>query len=219
MAGCLSRLGELIGSSTLELELLLRSDAPEEFEAITPKVLLPATSFNTEADANRLWETVAAQLIDDGVGPANALQEADAIFEELALNAAQHSLSPSGCSAIVECVLSDGGVFYVIGVADAGIGIPSSLRKNRRYEQVANDDEAVALATEPDVTGTMENRGVGLYHVKERVLAYRGELSIISGGGFFMIRGGELISGGSTGMANPYRGTIVLAALPIPPIA
>jgi hypothetical protein len=73
---------------------------------------------------------------------------------------------------------------------------------------------------EIDVTGTMEPRGVGLYHVTERVRAYRGELAIISGGGYLMVEEGKApILGDLEELGHPpYEGTIAIVSIPIPPV-
>ena len=153
--------------------------------------VVPVTRFWTEADANALWETVALNLINNNVGPANVWPEVDGVFEELALNAAQHSGSQQGSYGTVEIDVSDDGIVYIIGIADAGIGIPASLRGNLEYASIANDEDAIFRATQLDVTGTMEPRGAGLHHVVVIVRAFGGELTIISGEGYLMVRGGQ----------------------------
>ena len=180
--------------------------------------LLPVTEFGTEDEANSLWEQVALNLINDGVGPGNARTDVDGIFEELALNAAQHSRSALSCRATLECFVSDDEIVYVAGVNDAGVGIPTSLRNNPEYQGILDDSEAIARATEQDVSGTTQQRGAGLYHVTERVQAYRGELAIVAGGGFLMVRdGGEPTLGSLDALGlPPYDGTIALVSLPIP---
>ena len=107
---------------------------------------------------------------------------------------------------------------FVVGVADAGIGIPSSLRRNPEYEFISDDQDAILRATESEVTGTMEPRGIGLYHVTERVKAFRGEMAMISGAGFLMVKGGEdLVLGNLADLGiTPYGGTIALVTLPVP---
>lgn len=56
--------------------------------------LLPPTRFSTEVQANALWERAAIELMERKVGPVEIRTDIDGIFEELALNAAQHSRSP-----------------------------------------------------------------------------------------------------------------------------
>lgn len=189
--------------------------------------VLPPTRFRTEDEANAVWERVAIELDERGTGPSNVRTDVDAIFEELALNAAQHSQAQEMCYGLVEVDghrrqrplrRSDGELLYVVGLSDGGIGIPNSLRQNPLYSTITNDKDAILRATDMDVTGTNQERGAGLYHVMERVRAYSGELLIISGYGFLRV------SGGSDPMINNlnedgnlyHYGTVVLAALPVP---
>ena len=118
----------------------------------------------------------------------------------------------------MEIDFSDDAIVYVIGIADGGIGIPASLRGNLEYASIANDEDAIFRATELDVTGTMEPRGAGLHHVIEKVRAFGGELTIISGESFLMVKGGqEPILGRMVELGRlPYQGTTVLVGLPIP---
>ena len=189
--------------------------------------LLPITKFRTEDQANAVWERVAIALDERGIGPANVRTDVDAIFEELALNAAQHSQAQDMCYGVVEVDdrsrrravrRSDGEILYVIGVSDGGIGIPNSLRRNHLYSDITSDKDAILRATEMDVTGTDQQRGAGLHHVIERVRAYRGELLIISGYGFLRVSaGGDPITDDLSEDGSKYQyGTAVLVALPVP---
>ena len=196
-------------------------------ERIQGSPLLPMTRFRTEHQANAVWERVAMELDERGNGPGNVRTDVDSIFEELALNAAQHSHSKEQCYAIVEmdgqrrlrtARRSGGDILYVVGISDGGIGIPESLRANPRYAHIASDKDAILRATELDVTGTAEQRGAGLHHVMERVRAYQGQLIILSGAGYLSV-----LSGGTPTVADlsdsseMYRhGTTVLVALSVP---
>lgn len=85
--------------------------------------LLPITKFRTEDQANAVWERAAIALDERGTGPANVRTDVDAIFEELALNAAQHSQAQDMCYGVVEVDgrrrrravrRSDGEILYMI---------------------------------------------------------------------------------------------------------
>ena len=219
MTGCIHRLTEELPDIDPEMEWLMQSDG-RGYMDLPDIAVLPTTRFRTEEEANALWERTSQSLIDCNAGPSNICQEIDAIFEELALNAAQHSFSSVGCSATVECFTSEDEIVFIVGIADAGIGIPTSLRRNPEYESISDDEDAILRATEMDVTGTMESRGVGLYHVTEVVRAYRCELAIVSGTGFLMVKEGEALSLGNLEELghSPYDGTIAIVSLPIPPI-
>ena len=152
------------------------------------------------------------------IGPSNVWLIVDSIFEELALNAAQHSNSQASCCATVECFRSEDEILYVIGVVDLGIGILSSLRHNPEYQHIYDEYDAISRALELDVTGTLEPRGAGLHYVTERVQNSLGELVIISGDGFLMIRNGRGSFRGDfvaqTWSSHP--GTLALIAIPVP---
>ena len=218
MAACMRRLNYPRPGSTGITRLVMEAGSSHELDPTLPDItMLGVAEFSTEAEANSLWERVVLDLINHGVGPGNVRTDVDGIFEELALNAAQHSCSPLPCRATLECFTSGDEIVYILGIADAGVGIPVSLRSNPAYAHLANDAEAIARATEQDVTGTTQQRGAGLHHVMERVRAYRGELTIISGAGFLMVRdGGEpVLSSFDAPNLPPYDGTIGLVSLPI----
>ena len=206
-------------SSEAELEFLIDFSHDEIVGSSIPdKVILPVTEFSTETEANEIWGRVELSLTANGLGPPNIWPDVDGILAELVFNAAQHSFSRTGCSAAVEIYLTDFETVYVIGVADAGIGILSSLRKNPTYGQIGSDTNAIYRATELGVTGTEEQRGVGLHFVAERVRAYSEELAIISGEGYLIVKaGGEPTMGNLKELDMPYHGgTMALVSLPIP---
>ena len=181
-------------------------------------LILSASTFRTEGEANSLWETVAENLMQHNVGPANVWPIVDSVFAELALNAAQHSASQEGCCATVECLTSEDEILYVIGVMDYGIGIPSSLRNNPEYQHINDEYDAISRALELDVTGTLEQRGAGLHHVVNSVKESAGDLAIISRGGYLIIQKGDDPSQGDINAQDWALdpGTLVLAAIPIP---
>lgn len=180
--------------------------------------ILPASTFRTEGEADSLWATVDENLTQHSVGPANVWPIVGSIFEELALNAAQHSASPAGCCATVECLTSEDEILYIIGVVDLGIGILSSLRNNPAYQHINDEYDAISHSLELDVTGTLEQRGAGLHHVTSRVKESAGDLTIISRDGYLIIRNGNGPFRGDFIAQNwsSHPGTLVLAAIPIP---
>ena len=219
MSDCMIRLTATLDKASPEIQWLVLAGADEEVGQDDLDVtILPITKFRTEQEANAIWEKASQALVDFNTGPSNTWHEIDGIFEELVLNAAQHSYSPAGSSATLECFTFEDETVFLVGVADAGIGIPKSLRKNPEHKPVLDDEAAILRATEIDVTGTLESRGVGLYHVMERVRAYRGELMIISGSGYLMVRSGEdPVLGNLEDLGYPsYPGTIAITSIPIP---
>lgn len=219
MAGCLERLQEphvpSAHTSWLIRQVLGVTDV------VQASTLLPVTRFRTEDEADAVWERVAIELDERGVGPGNLRTDVDAIFEELALNGVQHSDSKDGCYGVVELSDSertDGEVSYVVGLSDDGIGVPDSLRKNPVYSGITSDKAAILRATDMDVSGTDQQRGAGLYHVLDRVKAYRGELVIVSGSGFLSVLLGQeaVVCDLSDEGDITHPGTVVLASLSVP---
>ena len=71
-----------------------------------------------------------------------------------------------------------------LAVADNGIGIPAHLRRNPTYADIGEDDDAIAKALRPGVSGTRDKRGFGLFDVLyETSQVADGEMVIYSGGG------------------------------------
>jgi len=128
-----------------------------------------------------LWPRVRAQLGD----PAVARRMFD-ILGELVDNAATHGWSRAGvfvCAQIHTGTTTslDPGIW--VAVADGGVGIPEHLRRNARYASIAADEELLALARKPGVTGTADRRGYGLWETLEAAAAI--------GSGQVMIRSGN----------------------------
>lgn len=224
-----ARLAELIGCMGGVSRPLLESDhnydALVEFAfgevpyRIEPdNILLPVTRFHSETEAISIWEQVEDQLAAQRIGPSNTWPDVDGIFAELALNAAQHSFSEAGCTATLESTVIESETVFIIGIADAGIGILSSLRRNPELTNITNDESAISSATQLGVSGTREQRGVGLHFVAERIRVYSGELLIVSGSGLLLILGGHglMLKNFTPATSLRYNGTAVLAALPIP---
>ena len=107
---------------------------------------------------------------------------------------------------------------YSVGVVDLGVGILSSLRNNPLYRHINDEYDAISRALELDVTGTLEQRGAGLHHVTSRVQEASGDLAILSGDGFLIIRNGDgPFRGDFVAQSwSSHPGTMVLAAIPVP---
>ncbi len=220
MEDCTNRLLAPLVPNSRGSEWLANLEASsQQFHGYVPDTtILPASIFRTEGEANSLWERVAENLIQHKIGPSNVWPIIDSIFEELALNAAQHSASQAGCCATVEHFVSGDEILYVVGVVDLGIGILSSLQHNPTYQHINDEYDAISRALELDVTGTLELRGAGLHYVTERVQNSSGELVIISGDGFLMVRNGRGPFRGDFIAQNwsSHPGTLVLVAIPVP---
>lgn len=177
--------------------------------------VLPLTRFGSVADVERIADDLELAV---GHRPAGTHEEMYGVFYELALNAVQHSQSAMGRYVILERGADTrDGVAHVLGVADLGIGIPASLRRNPHFSHVQNDADAIALATELHITGTGEaHRGIGLDHVINVVKDWRGDCSIISGSGYLNIRNGIEVEKGNLNSADRISGTVAVVTLTAP---
>ena len=181
-----------------------------------PVVLLPVTRFDSADDSESLIERATLALHQNGVGPANVRNEIADIFDELTMNAAQHSRSRTGCYATIEYNAAGSQIVYFVGIIDSGIGIRTSLQNNPNLRNTLNDADAIAYATELGVTGTSAQRGVGLDYVTSRVRAYGGNLDIVSSAGYLSVTtSGETVLG-EFPSAGRLAGTLALVTLTVP---
>ena len=184
----------------------------DEFGAVTP--VLPLTRFGSVTDVERIANDLELAAVS---GAVRTHEEMYGVFYELALNAVQHSESAVGCYAIVEQgVDADGRPTHLLGVADYGIGIRAALIGNPAFAAVANDADAIALATELHVTGTGDpSRGLGLDHVMNVVRMWRCNCIIISGAGYLDVRDGGVTTQGSLDAGESVAGTVAVITLSV----
>lgn len=107
-------------------------------------------------------------------------------FGELCDNATTHSGgSPIYVAAQRYSGLTSGAPPRLeLAVADNGVGIPNHLRQNPVYSAIESDEDAIAKALQPGVSGTRERRGYGLHDVLyETSQVADGEMVIYSGMG------------------------------------
>jgi hypothetical protein len=146
-----------------------------------PKTILPITHFETTADAVNVTNTAFARLQSAHLGAANLTPVVTELFSELALNAAQHSESQVGSFGCVQFFESS--PRFSCTVADGGIGVLASLRRNEALRsRVSYDWDALELAIRERVSGTGDpHRGIGLYGVSEDVRRPEHSLLLHSG--------------------------------------
>lgn len=150
------------------------------------------------------------------------------VLNELLRNVVQHSQDPLG--GVVGAQLNQGGrntlsPMVQVAVADAGIGIPDSLRS--RHGGLADPNEALNKALWPHIsskfdegeTGSAENAGMGLFFIAEMTKLVGGRLLIAT-------RGATLTLEGDANFENPhgtqhhlerglgYPGTLVAFEMP-----
>ncbi|HHC25486.1 MAG TPA: ATP-binding protein [Desulfobacterales bacterium] len=66
-------------------------------------------------------------------------------------------------------------------ILDTGIGIPQSMRSNRRYSQLTDDLDVVERSSEYGVSSKAEDRGIGLYLLRDVAEKNEAELTVLSG--------------------------------------
>ncbi len=154
------------------------------------KIILPLTRFETTANASALTNTAFDSLQSAHLGAANLTSVVTELFSELALNAAQHSESGIGAFGCVQFVEYQNGPKFTCTVADGGIGVLASLRRNEALRtRVSYDWDALDLAVRERVSGTGDpHRGIGLYGVSEDVRRPGHSLLLHSGLGSLEIK-------------------------------
>ena len=214
------RLSRFALSGADERSFLELRDGRQTFAGVTRQMIaqvLPLTKFRSIDDVERIANDLE---LAPGVGPANVRSEMSGVFYELALNAVQHSKSAVGEYAVLQHMIgADGEVIYVVGVADCGIGIPASLRRNSAFADVQWDGDAIALATELHITGTGDaQRGLGLDHVVQVVKRFGGNFTIISGGGYWYLEEGIRVEKGLLNPTDRLSGTVAAVTISTPPV-
>lgn len=94
-------------------------------------------------------------------------------------------------------------------IYDTGIGIPDSLRSNPKWKTISDDIDAVKRSTEYGVSSKTEDRGIGLYILKDFTEKNKGELSILSGKAQINLAGRTK----DIRLLDQFHGTIVKLAL------
>lgn len=142
-----------------------------------------------EEDVNRVAFEVARLLADEDPRRQSARLTLEYVIIELLRNVIQHSGDELG--GVVGAQLNDRGFHqqkpvFQVAVADAGQGIPRTLR--RQYPEIEDDWVALERAMGPFVSGTfapgrtggLENAGLGLFHISEMAKGLGGRLLIAS---------------------------------------
>ena len=87
----------------------------------------PITRFQSVDDVEQIANNLE---LESGPGLTGTLVEMVGVFYELALNAVEHSEWAAGYYIIRAHSRIAGGIQHTVGIADCGIGIPDSLRRN-----------------------------------------------------------------------------------------
>ena len=205
------KLSQMVSSRAGDSLLCEISDASNMIDGARGVVtrILPITRFDSIDDVESLANGIE---LTHPIGPANVWNEMPGIFYELALNGVQHSQSAAGCYVVLEyATFAPSVVVYAVGVADCGIGIPASLRKNPDFAHIMDDAETIARATELNVTGTGDSaRGVGLNHVMQMVKNLCGNFVLISGAGYLNIVNGLMVTKENVSSTDRLLGTVAV---------
>lgn len=177
------------------------------------KTIMPITHFETTAGASDVTNTAFDRLRCADLGAANLTSAVTELFSELALNAAQHSESEVGAFGCLQFVEYKSSPRFTCTVADGGIGVLASLRRNQALQSRVNYDwDALELAVRERVSGTGDpQRGIGLYGVSEDVRRPGRSLLLHSGLGSLEITE-ELES--SARRTRLFPGTLAYLSIP-----
>lgn len=204
---------------------ILGVDIPENFsrhdpqDNFVPIIAVPAADHDVAPVASRV-----AACVDPSRGePFKLLEFASS---EVILNARQHSGGPGFTSA----QYGPKREIARIGVADAGVGIIESFRRNRspHYVDGMGDLDGIHLAIRPEISSTTHlptayghspNRGVGLSMMRELVAQSFGYMSMISGRAWWYQDGSEEPVSGLLAHGRSFQGTICAIAFQRPQIA
>jgi anti-sigma regulatory factor (Ser/Thr protein kinase) len=175
----------------------------EAFSRHEPQGFAPVADF---AD-DRTAVTAAMHLADALRATATEarLQPLEWSLSELSENVIEHSGRREGSACAQAWKASRQAE---LAIADRGIGIVASLKKNARFAEY-EDEDLVEIVVERGVTVAAEQgKGQGLYFISRMIEANRGELLIYSGGLMFTQRTTEK---SVMRVPSPWPGTIVVA--------
>ena len=140
--------------------------------------LLPLTPLTSFTQVEEISDEIDVKLSGSNLSSVNVYDDVNMAFCELANNAVEHPESPIGAYGFVQHS-ADG---FICAVADGGIGIRSSLMKNRNHcENAKTDTQAIQYALQENISVHGHTRGLGLAQIVEFVLPGGRRLTICSG--------------------------------------
>lgn len=149
------------------------------------------------------------------------------VIVELLRNVVQHSHDPMGGYVYADLWNEESGrPMLQLAVADAGIGIPASLRT--LHPSLSDPEAALEKSLWPHIsgtfeeglTGTQQNAGMGLFFIAEMAKLTGGTLLLASRGSTLLLSGWSDEEGGHTlrfiePRGTGYPGTLVVFELPV----
>ena len=184
---------------------------PEPLPQLRPMVT--CTRFSNESNIDDLADQMEECFRTELAGYGSLVGTCHGIFSELATNVVNHAESAGGY-VLAQQYNYQSGPMVEIAVADCGIGIRASLRKNHKNTLMPSDAEAIELAIQEGVSSLEDNsRGYGLHHVTDDVQKNNDrEMVIRSGHGTMNLQGDGTIA--KANRSPIYSGTIVNIVVP-----
>lgn len=146
---------------------------------------VPLTQIQTSDDL----KNAIANLIPLLHAPPRVADPIKYVFSEMVRNVLEHARSPVGAFVCAQYYRNFDRIS--IGIADAGIGILSSIRQSHA---VRDSREAISLALRPGITGatkriggTESNAGAGLFFTKSIATLSRNFFVIYSGNALYKL--------------------------------
>jgi anti-sigma regulatory factor (Ser/Thr protein kinase) len=135
-------------------------------------------------------------------------------LNELMTNAFDHSESQRGCYVCAQSYIRAKKIRLCI--ADFGIGILRSLKKNPKFRELNSDHKAITTAVQEGVTSrTTGTAGYGLTHINRFIKVNEGKMHILSGKGKILWDFSDVKKSKEQEqtMRAPFQGTIVNLAI------
>ncbi len=168
---------------------------------------IPLTQISTSAELSKFLSDIVP-LLHTSQTASDAIRY---LFGELGRNVIEHSNSPIGSFVCAQYYKETNRV--AVGMADAGCGIFSSIRRSHHPQNMA---EALYLALTPGITGVTPkiggnetNAGAGLFFVKSLAKLSKNYFVIYSGDSMFKL----CPSGGDLLYADPKADTPVRSSM------
>jgi anti-sigma regulatory factor (Ser/Thr protein kinase) len=167
--------------ATIEPPVSLVMALPGDQRPQPSPLLLDVTRLETSAAIPALLDRILGILRQRlHYRPADAGDMTTAV-SELCQNIFDHNASPDGFLAMAVGGRADRGTLE-IAVADDGVGLAATLRRNPHHPPLASDHEAIQLAVQCGTSAYPDPmRGTGLYHLLELVAKQAGAVEIRSG--------------------------------------
>lgn len=160
---------------------LTGTDFDDGFQRRAPKGFRPVQVFSEPEELGEVSDSLTLAATEALALAATDRASVLCAVREIAKNVLDHADSAIGGVAVAQRATSRRE--FEVAVADAGIGIAASLRRNPAYRELNGDAEAITTALAPGVTSNpgASNSGVGLTAIRSLLEANGGTMLIRSG--------------------------------------